>query len=361
MITLTTERLILRTWTEDDIDPYFRINQDPKVIEFLRGPLTREQVANFIPAVNSHGEKHGYTLWATELKATGELIGYIGLNYTDWPAHFTPVPEIGWRLGSQYWGNGYATEGARAVLEYGFMICNLPEIVSFTVPANMRSRRVMEKIGLQRDAENDFAHPKLAVDHPLSHHVLYRLTRDAYLAQRVGDLNGTQLSGERIACKTLSLKYTQDVCKHFTANITEYMLSRGPKSKAALSEHIQEMTRKMALGEELALVILNKETEEFLGYVALHKIRTATPEMGIWLKEEAHGKGYGFEALSLVKKWAEETLSYQYLKYPVDRRNTPSRRIAEKLGGKPEAEYLKEGEGKVLDEIEYRIYKTPSR
>jgi len=179
-IIVETERLILRTWKKEDAQGYFQINQDPKVIEFLRGPLTIEQVNDFIPAVNSYGDKHGYTLWAACLKETVELIGFICLNYTDWESHFTPAVEVGWRLGSQYWGKGFATEGAKASLEYGFKQCGLKEIISFTVPANIRSIRVMEKIGLKRDVNGDFAHPKSPADHKLSHHVLYRLSAAEY-------------------------------------------------------------------------------------------------------------------------------------------------------------------------------------
>lgn len=93
--------------------------------------------------------------------------------YTDWESHFTPAVEVGWRLGSQYWNKGYATEGAKACVEYGFNQCGLKEIVSFTVPANIRSIRVMEKIGMMRDLNGDFAHPKLLQEHKLSKHVLY--------------------------------------------------------------------------------------------------------------------------------------------------------------------------------------------
>jgi RimJ/RimL family protein N-acetyltransferase len=176
---IETERLILRTWRKEDAEAYFQINQDPKVIEFLRGPLTMEQVNDFIPVVNSHGD----TLWAACLKETGELMGFIGLNYTDWESNFTPAVEVSWRLGSQFWGKGYATEGAKASLNYGFKKCALKKIVSFTVPANVRSFRVMEKIGLKRDMNGDFAHPKLPADHPLSQHILYRLSEDEYLHQ----------------------------------------------------------------------------------------------------------------------------------------------------------------------------------
>ena len=177
MIFIETERLILRAWKEEDANAYFHINQDPKVIEFLRGSLTMEQVHDSILAANAHGDKHCYTLWAVELKETGELIGFTGLNYTDWESHFTPAVEVGWRFGSQYWGKGYATEGALGSLDYGFNKIGLKEIVSFTVPANKRSIRVMEKIGMKRDFDGDFAHPKLAANHPLLQHILYRIQK----------------------------------------------------------------------------------------------------------------------------------------------------------------------------------------
>jgi RimJ/RimL family protein N-acetyltransferase len=178
---IETERLILRTWEKEDAEMYFQINQDPKVIELLRGPLSMEQVNDFILAANMHGDKHGYTLWAVGLKGTDELMGFIGLNYIDWKQHFTPAVEVAWRLGSQYWGKGYATEGAKASLDYGFKKYALKEIVSFTVPANVSSIHVMKKIGLKRDVNGDFAHPKFSAAHPLSRHILYRLTSDDYL------------------------------------------------------------------------------------------------------------------------------------------------------------------------------------
>jgi RimJ/RimL family protein N-acetyltransferase len=180
---IETSRLVLRTWNQEDADAYFQINQDLKVIELLNGSLTMEQVNDFITTANSHNDKHGYTLWAAELKETRDMIGFIGLNYTTWEAHFTPATEVGWRLGSQYWGHGYATEGAKASLDYGFRECGLKEIVSFTVPANVRSIRVMEKIGLKRDANGDFAHPKLSAGHPLSQHILYRLNASDFQSQ----------------------------------------------------------------------------------------------------------------------------------------------------------------------------------
>ena len=165
----------------EDASAYFHINQDPKVLEFLLGPLTISQVDDFIAAKQTHQEKFGYSLWAACLKQTGDLIGFIGLNYTDWKSSFTPAVEVGWRLGSQYWGKGYAIEGAKASLDYGFKKCGLKEIISFTVLANLRSIGVMEKIGLKRDLNSDFVHPKLPSHHKLSHHILYKLSAEEYI------------------------------------------------------------------------------------------------------------------------------------------------------------------------------------
>lgn len=179
MHVIETERLILRTWQDSDAEPYFQINQDPRVIEFLMGPMSMEKVHAFIKGANDHHEKLGYTLWAAELKATGALIGFVGLNFLDWDTPFTPAIEIGWRLGSQFWGCGYATEAAKACLDYGFNKCDLTEIIALTVPDNKRSIHVMEKLGMKRDLESDFTHPKVPPDHRLSHHILYRFAKDA--------------------------------------------------------------------------------------------------------------------------------------------------------------------------------------
>lgn len=175
---IQTERLILRTWEPEDAQAYYQINQDPLVIEFLRGALTMQQVNDFMAFMNKQCSEIGYGLWAVEEKASGKLIGFIGIDPVKWAYPFGPCVEIAWRLGSNFWGKGYATEGAKAVLNYGFNNCGLQEIVSFTVPANVRSIRVMEKIGMTRDLNGDFAHPKLPADHPLSKHVLYRIQKE---------------------------------------------------------------------------------------------------------------------------------------------------------------------------------------
>lgn len=180
-IILETERLFLRTWEEKDIEPYFLMNQNPKVIEYLMGPMTMEQVKGFAELQNIQQKERNYSLWAVELKSSGEFIGFIGLKYTDWEAHFTPAVEVGWRLDSKYWGNGYAPEGAKACLDYGFNKIGLEEIVSLTTPANVNSIKVMEKIGLERDLNGDFKRPLPEKYQLLSQHVLYRLKKESYL------------------------------------------------------------------------------------------------------------------------------------------------------------------------------------
>jgi len=174
---IKTERLILRKWHEDDAEVFAAINQDEKVIEFLRGTMTLKDSQDFITRTNNFIDQHGFGLWAATIKETGELIGFVGLHIPDFESHFTPCVEIGWRLDSQHWGKGYATEGARAVLKIGFENFGLKEIVAITVTKNIRSRNVMEKIGMKYDKNGDFKHPKLPLDHPSSEHVLYRVSK----------------------------------------------------------------------------------------------------------------------------------------------------------------------------------------
>lgn len=180
MIILETERLILRTWCDDDFDIMLSINQNPHVMEFfpeLQGP---EKTASLLHGMREQQEKRGYSWYAVVVKQIDTIIGAVGLNYTDFPCHFSPSVEIGWRLDSLYWGKGYATEAAKAVLKYAFETLNLPEIVSFTASANSRSIQVMKNIGLEHDNKDDFNHPYLEEDSPLKSHVLFRLSRERY-------------------------------------------------------------------------------------------------------------------------------------------------------------------------------------
>jgi ribosomal-protein-alanine N-acetyltransferase len=180
--TIETQRLLLRQWRESDKAPYAALNADPAVMEHFPRALTTEQSDEMVDVMAARIEGDGYGLWATEVKATGAFIGFIGLNAPRFETAFTPCVEIGWRLAQHAWGNGYAPEGATAVLRFGFEHVAVPndEIVSFTTVANTKSRRVMEKIGLVRDPSRDFDHPNLA-DWSGRHHVLYATTRERWL------------------------------------------------------------------------------------------------------------------------------------------------------------------------------------
>jgi len=172
-----TDRLVLRRWTPEDREPFARMNCDPAVMEFLPAPLTRAESDALSDRIETHFAQHGFGLWAAELRSSSTFIGYIGLSIPRFEAAFTPCVEIGWRLSPDYWGKGLATEGARAVVRHAFEVLHLPELVSFTVPANLRSRRVMEKVGMTHNPRDDFDHPLLSQSHPLRRHVLYRLVR----------------------------------------------------------------------------------------------------------------------------------------------------------------------------------------
>jgi RimJ/RimL family protein N-acetyltransferase len=173
---LQTDLLLLRRWQPTDRAPFAALNADPRVNEYLPGPLSQKQSDELATRIDADFDQHGFGLWAVEVQNVSPFIGFIGLSVPRFESRFTPCVEIGWRLSADYWGRGYATEGARAALAFGFDVAGLREIVSFTVPANVRSRRVMEKIGMKRDPTEDFDHPSLPDGHPLQRHVLYRLS-----------------------------------------------------------------------------------------------------------------------------------------------------------------------------------------
>ena len=184
-----TKRLILREWKDTDIAPFAAMNQDPKVMEFFPATLSLDETKNLIERIRQHFKTHGFGLFAVELKATGEFIGFVGLMIPTFEAHFTPCVEIGWRIASAHWKQGYATEAAKMVLHLALEKYGLKEVVSFTAAVNLPSIAVMKKIGLQHNPQDDFDHPRLDKAHSLSRHVLYRLTakelqdRDAILIE----------------------------------------------------------------------------------------------------------------------------------------------------------------------------------
>jgi RimJ/RimL family protein N-acetyltransferase len=171
--TLRTERLILRPWRDDDLEPFAALNADPQVMEYFPSLLSREQSDAMVARIRSHFEREGFGLWAVEVPGVAPFIGFTGLQR---PA-FMPVVEVGWRLAHPYWRAGYATEAARASLAWGFANLDVAEIVAMVVPDNLRSQRVMEKLGMQRDPDANFEHPMIPAGNPRRAHWLFRLPR----------------------------------------------------------------------------------------------------------------------------------------------------------------------------------------
>lgn len=181
---IRTERLLMRAFRDEDREPFAALNADPVVMEHFQQPLDRAASDAFVDRIVACWADRGWGLWAIEVLDDTPFIGYVGL----WPASYVNegTVEVGWRLAAGAWGHGYAPEAARAAMAFGFDQVGLAEIVSFTVPQNRSSWRVMEKIGLLRRPDRDFDHPNVDPDaHPeLYHHVLYALTVDEWRGTR---------------------------------------------------------------------------------------------------------------------------------------------------------------------------------
>jgi len=174
---ISTPRLLLRGWRDSDLAEFAAMNADPEVMAFFPRTYRRAESTRLVARLRDHFRRYGFGFWAVEVPGTAPFIGFTGLWTTDFEAPFTPCVEIGWRLATRFWGRGYATEAARASLAFGFETLRLAEIVSFAATGNLRSRRVMERIGMTRDPAGDFNHPKLAEVSALRRHVLYRMPR----------------------------------------------------------------------------------------------------------------------------------------------------------------------------------------
>ena len=177
---LRTERTLLRAWRDDDLAPFAVLNADKEVMRWFPSVLSREQSDAMVEKIRARLSDNGWGLWALEVPGVSTFCGFVGLNPVPFEASFTPAVEIGWRLDRPWWGHGYATEAARACLDHGFGPLGLSEIVSFTTTKNVRSRAVMERIGMEHDPSADFDHPGIPAGNPVRPHVLYRLDRDVY-------------------------------------------------------------------------------------------------------------------------------------------------------------------------------------
>jgi RimJ/RimL family protein N-acetyltransferase len=193
MTVLHTARLELRPWRADDLAPFAALNNDPEVMQFMPACLSRAESDALAARAAVMLAERGWGLWALATEPQQEFLGYVGLAEPSFAAAFTPCTEILWRLKRTAWGHGYAAEAARACLRYAFGTLALAEVVAFTVPANLRSRALMERLGMWRDHGGDFEHPRLPPGHPLRPHLLYRFARDAWVtaeASRAGPAGG---------------------------------------------------------------------------------------------------------------------------------------------------------------------------
>lgn len=178
MIYLETERLIFRDWTEQDLKEFRIMNKDSRVMKYFPKTLTEQETDLFYHRIQDEFSDFGYGLYAVETKINNEFIGFIGFHKATFNASFTPCIEIGWRLKYEAWGKGYATEGAKACLKYGFKTLGFDEVYSFTAKINIPSQNVMKKIGMKEVME--FNHPNVDENSPIYQHVLYYINKNNY-------------------------------------------------------------------------------------------------------------------------------------------------------------------------------------
>ncbi len=168
----TTERLGFRNWELSDIDEMYQINSDEKVMEFFPNVSTKKQTIEFVKRMKSQYSKKGYCYFAVDKLEDNTFIGFIGLSELTYNAKFTPCIDIGWRIKSSEWNKGFATEGAKKCLEYALNVLKIEEIYSIAPKINLKSERIMTKIGLKKQYE--FEHPLLTNDSRLKTCVLYK-------------------------------------------------------------------------------------------------------------------------------------------------------------------------------------------
>ncbi|HEY4124222.1 MAG TPA: GNAT family N-acetyltransferase [Rhizomicrobium sp.] len=283
--TIRTERLILRPWRDSDLDAFAQMGADSEVMEFLL-PVSDRQASDDIAArIRAHHDIYGFGFWAMELAGDAPFIGFTGLWTVSYKAHFTPAVEIGWRLARRYWGQGYVTEAAEAALACGFRNLQLLEIVATTVPQNRRSRAVMQRIGMRYNAADDFQHPKIAEADRLKSTVLYRISREEWLAR-----NTTRENAD-----------SGIVIRHATIADAPEMTRFGEALKA---ENLDTVSRQapQTLEEIQASLKENEALERAFYLLALHDgevIGNVSVRAGKW-DEDKHVGALG---ISVAKEW----------------------------------------------------------
>jgi RimJ/RimL family protein N-acetyltransferase len=178
-IRLRTPRLLLREWRDEDLAPFAAMSADPAAMQYLVPFADRAAIDAWVASARDHWRHHPFGKFVVEVPGETAFAGVIGLDHVRFAVPFAPAIEVVWRLAPAFWGRGFATEAARAAIEDGFFRLGFDEIVAYTVEYNWPSRRVMERLGMTRDSNEDFdfLHPRLPEGHPLHRHVLYRLRR----------------------------------------------------------------------------------------------------------------------------------------------------------------------------------------
>lgn len=243
---IRTERLLLRRWRPEDLAPFAAINADPLVVEFLPGPLAGRDSDALAARIEKHFVEHGFGFWAVEVLGGPAFIGLVGIANVSFEAPFTPAIEVGWRLASDQWGHGYASEAASAALGFGFDRLGIDEIVAFTAERNLRSRAVMERIGMARDAADDFDHPWLAEGHPLRRHVLYRASAPTAGARAGGGIRCREMApGDEPAVLGLVMRsfdefvrpdFTEEGVAEFIRAATSIVMDRAEGHRVTVAE-----------------------------------------------------------------------------------------------------------------------------
>ena len=180
-----SDRLGFRNWNESDLLPFTGLNSDPEVMEHFPKLLSLHETKEFIDRLHHHYLKFGHNYFATEIRETGEFIGFIGLVYQDYPSKFTPAVDIGWRLKKSAWNKGFATEGAKRCLEFGFEQLKLEKIISTCTAKNTQSERVMNKIGMTKIGS--FKHPKLREYPNYENCICYQITKNEWIKKKSHD------------------------------------------------------------------------------------------------------------------------------------------------------------------------------
>jgi RimJ/RimL family protein N-acetyltransferase len=181
--TLQTARLVLREWRDDDVAPFSVMSTNPLVMQYLTKLPDESAIERWVDNVRAHFRLHGFGLWAIEIPGIAPFVGFAGLTVVPYEAHFTPAIEVAWRLSPEYWRKGLVTEAATAALNVGFRSLEFQEIVANAAINNSASIRVMERLGMNRNPDDDFDHPLKPQQDPLRRQVLFRIHRKEWLTR----------------------------------------------------------------------------------------------------------------------------------------------------------------------------------